>query len=372
MKVKKIIFVLISVLAVVVLSSCGGVKKTFDILKDEEFGHVDINSSAEDFNKLGFTYGDSCDVRFSNGYELKDIPYYNGYYTKVGDPLLCAYNGSGHVKIAYNSGASMWEKAGCDENTKVTVTLNEKGKYLNVQNTMSTSYSMDRNDYKSDEAFCNFRALSGGNIKKNTFFRGASPVNNQNKRAKLTDNLIKKENINFILDLSDTEKTLEKYKKDGTFDNSYYSELLSQDKVALLGLGANYRSEKFTDSLVEGFRKMMNESGPYYIHCTEGKDRTGFVCALIEALCGATYDEIENDYMITYKNYFNFTKELDKEKYDMVLEKRFNDMLYCICDIPEGQSLSDINLKERARKYIVKIGMTEQEADSFCAFLSQN
>ena len=36
--------------------------------------------SIDDFNKLGFEYGDSVNVSFTNGYELTDIPYYNGYY----------------------------------------------------------------------------------------------------------------------------------------------------------------------------------------------------------------------------------------------------------------------------------------------------
>ena len=32
----------------------------------------------DDFNNYGFKFGDSVDVKFSNGYELLDLPYYNG------------------------------------------------------------------------------------------------------------------------------------------------------------------------------------------------------------------------------------------------------------------------------------------------------
>ena len=32
---------------------------------------------------------------------------------------------------------------------------------------------------------------------------------------------------------------------------------------------------------------MASHEGPYLIHCTEGKDRTGFVSALLECLIGA-------------------------------------------------------------------------------------
>lgn len=37
----------------------------------------------------------------------------------------------------------------------------------------------------------------------------------------------------------------------------------------------------------------------------EGKDRTGYVCALLEGLCGATFDEIIDDYLITCSNFYN-------------------------------------------------------------------
>ena len=34
-------------------------------------------------------------------------------------------------------------------------------------------------------------------------------------------------------------------------------------------------------------REMMKKEGPFYIHCTEGKDRGGFVSLMLEALSGA-------------------------------------------------------------------------------------
>lgn len=56
------------------------------VLHEEEFGGVYLDLTIEDFNALGFAYGDSVDLAFSNGYELKDVPYYNGYYTRNGAP----------------------------------------------------------------------------------------------------------------------------------------------------------------------------------------------------------------------------------------------------------------------------------------------
>lgn len=47
---------------------------------------------------------------------------------------------------------------------------------------------------------------------------------------------------------------------------------------------------------------MMNSQGPVYIHCTEGKERTGFVCVLLEALAGASYDEIGPTENVNYSD----------------------------------------------------------------------
>ena len=53
------------------------------ISEDEKFKSVVVDITIEDFNNSGFAFGDSCNVKFSNGYELNDIPYYNGYYVKM-------------------------------------------------------------------------------------------------------------------------------------------------------------------------------------------------------------------------------------------------------------------------------------------------
>lgn len=49
------------------LSNCG-------IIHEPEFGGVYIKNTIEQFNALGFTYGDSVNISFSNGYEMKNIP----------------------------------------------------------------------------------------------------------------------------------------------------------------------------------------------------------------------------------------------------------------------------------------------------------
>ena len=74
------------------------------VIHEKKFGGVYLDITIDEFNALGFEYGDSCDVTFSNGYKLEDIPYYNGYYSKTGHPLISAYPGFPHIDVCVNNG----------------------------------------------------------------------------------------------------------------------------------------------------------------------------------------------------------------------------------------------------------------------------
>ena len=90
MKKKPVFFVVL--LLCMMLCGCSREERkpqiiNYEIEHEQEFGGVYIRITIDDFNRLGFEYGDSVNVKFSNGYELNDIPYYNGYYVDAGEPL---------------------------------------------------------------------------------------------------------------------------------------------------------------------------------------------------------------------------------------------------------------------------------------------
>ena len=331
------------------------------VIHEKKFGGVYLDITIDEFNALGFEYGDSCDVTFSNGYKLEDIPYYNGYYSKTGHPLISAYPGYPHIDVCVNNGDPLWETAGLKEGDTGTVTLREKGKYLTTQQALAAVYTTDRNDYPSDEAFANFRAMKGGQIAENMVYRSASPCNNEYGRAAYASALAEKAGVQFILDQADSTEEVEGYYTDPSFDMSWHKGLFDNGHVAALDMNVNYRSQKFAGKLVEGLRQMIAQDGPYLIHCTEGKDRTGFTCALLEALCGASYDEMLDDYMISYDNYYGINKQTDKDRYDAVVDAKFNDIALCIGGQPIDGKLDGLDYKAGAKKYLLDAGMTEEE-----------
>ena len=382
----------------------GTVLANCPVTRDTSFGGVYITTTIDDFNALGFTFGDSVRIEFSNGYVVEHVPYYNGYYVNVGDVLLVWYPGYPYIEVAANYGDPMWDTAGLAEGDTATVTLITAGEYRDVQEAFDISYGNDRSKYPSDAVFANFREVRAGNIRPGALYRGASPVDNEYARAGYVEALMQAAGIEFDLDLSDNDQEVDAFviaAYNQGVDTSYFVNLWDTGRVALLDLSASYPSKTFAAKLADGLRMMTAAEGPAYVHCIEGKDRTGFVCILLEALCGATYDEMIDDYMITFANYYGITKADKPEKYAAVVGLNPDGMLRFLASLPPAgllgapepqlsdvyiaedypdrpllfaspepeQDLRDINYAPYARSYLKAAGMTDVEIDELIAWL---
>ena len=133
-----------------------------------------------------------------------------------------------------------------------------------------------------------------------------------------------------------------------------------EGNVIPLAMNANYGSEAFRKKAAAGLTAMADNEGPYLVHCTEGKDRTGFICLLLEALAGASYEEIVSDYMITYDNYYEISTEKYRDKYDVIIDKVLVPMIRIIVD-DESVELESVDMTSYAESYLLSGGM-EMEA----------
>ena len=380
-------FLLCMALMLFALAGCGRDRQSSPVIKDkklmheQEFGGVYVDSTIEDFNKLGFKYGDSVSVSFSNGFELKDIPYYNGYYTRNGVPLLVAYPGYPYIKVCINNGDDLWKIAGLDENCTAQISLSQSGKYKDVQDARDISYKDERSEFPSDEVFANFRNVTAGNIRPGRFYRSASPCDNQHKRAPYVDRLMQAAGVQFILDLADTPAKIEGYISSPDFDSPYFLSLYRKGMVGLplteylltagvepIALNMNYSSPEFREKVAKGLASMAESDGPYLVHCTEGKDRTGFVCMLIEALCGASYDRIVDDYMITFSNYYKITAQSDRIRYDTIVENLLVPMMETVAASPD---IKKADLAAGAERFLLEGGMSAEQISMLKARLCE-
>ena len=199
-----------------------------------------------------------------------------------------------------------------------------------------------------------------GGLKENVLYRSASPCDNQHNRAAYTDALIAAAGVNCIVNLSDTEEKLQKYINEEGFASPYFLSLYEDGKVIPLALNMNFSSEDFRSRLVSGLIAMSEHEGPYLVHCTEGKDRTGFVCMLLEALCGAGYQEIVDDYMITYDNYYGITEADDPDRYEVIVETLLVPMLEGVVG-DDSVDLTTADLSEFAERYLLDNGMNNEQ-----------
>ena len=328
------------------------------VMHEEEFGGVYLDLTIEEFNSLGYAYGDSVTVRFSNGYELPGIPYYNGYYAQNGDALLVAYPGYPYIKACIQTGDDLWMLAGLKEDDMAEVILTARGEYLDIQTARDIHYEDDRNLFASDRVFANFRSITAGDIQENYLYRSASPCDNQHNRAPYVDRLIAEAGVKYIVNLADNEDKIQDYLNDPAFSSPYFRSLYEAGKVCLVPLNSNFGSDEFGRKLVFGLKAMTDNPGPYLIHCTEGKDRTGFVCMLLEALCGASYQEIVDDYMISYDNYYQITKKSDPERYEVIRENVLDPLVRIL--IGEDIAPEKADLIVCAENYLVNSGMSRK------------
>ena len=334
--------------------------KDAGIIHEPEFGGAYIKLTIDEFNELGYEYGDSVRVEFSNGY-IMDVPYYNGYYVENGAPLLVAYPGYDYIKACISNGDDLWVTAGLSENDTASISLIKRGQYLDTQKARDIHYEDDREKYESDIVFANFRSLKGGKLKENIVYRSASPCDNQHNRAPFADKLAEEAGVRYILDLADTPEKIDGYIGKDDFDSPHFLSLYKEGNVKPLSVNANYSSDEFKQKIADGLKSVAEHEGPFLIHCTEGKDRTGYLAVLIEAFAGATYEEIKTDYMITYDNYYGINETTDKEKYDIIVESLLNPIIESIAP---DTDIKTADLSKPAEELLRNAGLTDTDIEN--------
>lgn len=184
----------------------------------------------------------------------------------------------------------------------------------------------NREDFRTDEEFANFRNLILANHKSMTFFRSASAVKNKYGRASTVQQLMQKNSIHLIVDFSNVE----------------------------------YRcmSDEFGFILVQKLRAILRKDPPYIIQCDAGKKRTGFVCLILEMLSGTNYTDIVNDYLESYKNNngLNFLANPEIAK-DIEVQK-IQKLIY---HMNGNQDFKKTNLEKIAYSFLQRYDMSQRE-----------
>lgn len=148
------------------------------------------------------------------------------------------------------------------------------------------------------------------------------------------------------------------------FDATYYATL---EQVAL-NMGHDYPSRAFLEDLRNGMDFLGEHDGPYLIHGGAGVERTGYFCMVLEALMGAEEEEILDDYLQSYRDYYQMTPE------DPLWPQVEAQAVWCLLTITGAEdeaALDELDLAQAARRYLTeRVYLTERQVDAIVERLS--
>ena len=334
------------------------------IVLTDDNGNVDIDITNTDFLNSGFNYGDSVNVKLENGYELEDIPFLSGMYVEYGKTMV--YGKASKDKVSFiQKYKSFVENSKASKEMDYIITLNEAGKYSYIENVGNLICTNNFEDYNDEIKFSNFREVTVGDIKQGRLYRSASPIDNSTNRSGFVTNLALKHNIKTILNIIDKEDAYNELLLE-IDDNT--KTLIDNVNVILAPISNDYQAEKNIKNIVNGLNQLINNEYPYLIHCLEGKDRVGYELAIIEALCNASYEQIVDDYMTTYYNFYNITKDSDLEKYNYIKQTNIDAMLKFITG---SDDLNNVDYRKATTKFLTNYGMSEDNINQLINKLCQ-
>lgn len=308
----------------------------------DKYGNNTVTAVPADFLSAGYEIGDLLSVVVGDfTFDAPLVTNYsdvdNGKFLireKTGDP--------GAISLAINMGNFM-KKSQASIGSPVTFSLKEKAGYLKEFQIRQLKKSENRTDYESDEIFANFRPVKAGNIAKNILYRSCNPALGD-ARAPYAAALAEKAGVKTVINLADSEESLSKH----IAEAPYYKQLYDNGSVIVLDMGVSFSDPDFVQKLHDGLVFMANHDGPYLVHCNEGKDRAGFVSALLEAVSGATIEEMTDDYMKSFENYYGVQK--GTERYELI-GKTISDMF---TELNGGKQVTNKNIGKIADVYLQK------------------
>jgi hypothetical protein len=200
----------------------------------------------------------------------------------------------------------------------------------------------------------NFREIRMGGIGSGILYRSSHPIGDAREDLAITK-LAVKARIAAILNLTDTDREIRRK----AVLAPWYRKIL--DAGGVIGLGMNFdgTSRQFCVQLRKGIQFMLNHPGPYLIHCYAGVDRTGFVAIVLEALMGATIEEIIEDYLKSFlDDEFIAPRDSPRYKLDSVAVHEI------LAKMNNGKMVTEKNLREAAEIYLLtKVALTMTELE---------
>ncbi len=331
----------LSFAALALLCSCGGDEPSAPKVP-EISGHItEVNGYGQpipsftpaQMSAAGFDYADLVDVKIGDDIILNNVPYVSSFNeVAILGPSYVDYNARGDDFGFAMLNGDFHYYIGGEVGDKVTMTLSEKGGYLETYELMKSVYPEERRSGETDAQYANFRMVTTTGIAPGVLYRSSNPLNcvNNPSRYAVADRLAREAGIKTEIDLADTDKKVESYLTSEGYGSTYCPALYKAGNTIACGMMANTFCDDFKSRLGKAVKFMIAHEPPYLIHCNEGKDRCGFVSMLFEALCGASVEELRRDYMVTMLNFYQIPDGGDS--YSLRQSLSIDRMIWLMCN----------------------------------------
>ena len=344
------------------------------VLSEEEHARGLVMSiTAEDLESIGASYGGDLEISYG---EKKIIALYTQHGKGAGmfSPVVNHSESTGQVTISV--GSASLEDLGLEAGDSVRITYAGPDPLYGLMPHYIEGSTSVRADYDSDQQFGNYREISRGDIREGLLYRTSSPFNLRSERTAYSDAFLRENGITSLITMDmnpeDVEKSCESLPSD-----AYAPTIFEAGKVHASVLSVSFFSHPEQMRFV--LQSFLDAEGSIAIHCTFGKDRTGFYCAVLESLAGASYEEVRADFMLSMCNYYHF--EPGTEEYDAVAATYVDRILY-ILGHPEYKdhpalvdwrsvSYEPYDMESKVTEYLVDvIGMERELVDAVKAKLT--
>ena len=379
---KRFLPLLISACILLALAIPALAENDVTVTEIQKYGNLVLSLRGSDFLNQGYAYGDIVTASI-NGVDY-DMPVGSSYSDVDQGTMICRVvvkeeTNEDYMILAINmgdlattTGIAVKEKVEADpgyvwhyqveEPVTVSFAMKEQGGYYDQYVMHQLTRSENREDYPdlTDEQYANFREVKVGNIGAGKLYRSSSPVNPEINRNREADAAAAAAGVKTFINLADNEETMKAFEG---FADSYSA----GQKVICLNLGVDFAADDFKAGLAEGLRFIAANEPPFLVYCNEGKDRAGFICAVLEALMGATPEEITADYMATYYNYYGV--QPGTEQYDVIAASNIQKSLAAAFGMT---SIFDGDLQAAAVDYLTTIGVSAEDIAAVQANLAAN
>ncbi len=350
------------------------------------FGGIVIkNITVADMQKAGFELADMVSVHIAN--QKIELPIVANFKGAVAGSMMLVMPANPRRNISLEGSYSDFAKAnkiakpiigedgtiskwvpekGVKFPLHITITISKKQGYKDEYKNFELIRTYKRSDYPNlnDKEFANFREIKTPKMANGRLYRASSPIDTKLSRNYYVDRFAKEAGVKTFFNLCNSAKAARELP---AFARSYYA----TQRVFYLPLNVDVTSDVFSNGMKEIAKAMLNKKVfPCLIHCVEGQDRTGFACAMFELFMGASYEEVEADYVKTFMNYYK-VKE-GTEQYKSIAKNIYVNLDRAFKErIKDYEGFDKNKTQELAKKYFKSLGLNDEQLNQLWDNLSK-